>query len=40
MYYALTRMMDTIVGIMVSLFVNVMFTRKVIDAFVNENNEE
>lgn len=40
MYYALTRMLDTIVGIMVSLFVNVMFTRKVIDAFVHENNEE
>lgn len=40
MYYAITRMMDTIVGIMVSLFVNVMFTRKVIDAFVHDSHDE
>lgn len=37
---AATRMMDTIVGIIVSLLVNIMFTRKTLNIIKNEQHEE
>lgn len=39
-FAAATRMLDTIVGIIVSLFVNVMFTRKTLNILINDGQEE